>query len=86
MLDIGAETTRFQMHFAAGRMLAKKAAPLLGGFGKQIDSPVQADLEKIVTILQAGETALIFQIGSITAKARLDHVARFRVCANIARQ
>ena len=86
MLDIGAEPAGFQMYFAAGRMLAEKAAPLLGGFGKKIDGPVQADLEKIVTVLQAGETSLIFQIGPVAAEACLDHVARFRVRADIARQ
>ena len=86
MLDIGSEPASFQMHLAARRMFTKKTATLLRGFGQQVDRPVQADLEKIVPVLQAGEASLIFQIGAIPAKTGLDHLAGFRVRPDIARQ
>ena len=74
------------MNLAASRMLTQKATTLLRRFRQQVDGPVQPDLQKVIAILQAGETSLIFQIGTVTAKTGLNHVAGFRVGADIAWQ
>ena len=86
MLDIGTEAPGLQMDLATGRMLTQKAAAFLGRFRQQVYRPVQADFQKIIAILQAGEASLIFQVGSVASKARLDHVACFRMGTHIAWQ
>ena len=74
------------MHLATCRVLTQKAATFLRRLCQQVDRTVQADFQKVVAILEACEAALIFQIGSVAAKTGLDHVAGFRMGADIARQ
>ena len=86
MFNIGAKAPGFQMNLATRRMLAKEPPTFLGRFGQQINRPVQADSQQIIIGGQAGKAALIFQIGAIAPKAGQNHLAAFRVQANITRQ
>ena len=86
MLDIGTEPSGLQMHLAAGRVFAKQPTAFLRRLRQQINRPIQADFQKIVTILQAGEASLIFQIRAIATKAGLNHLSAFGMHADIARQ
>ena len=86
MLDIGSEAAGLEVNLAAVRMLAKRAPALLCRLGKKVDSTIQPDFQKVVLVLEAGEAPLIFQVGAIAAKTRLDHVAALRMRSHIAWQ